>query len=77
MKLYIKTTYIGPTGTKGSRIKATFNGKSSTIPYDYSLNSHDLHFKAALAFANKHDLGVCYNDSVSHDRGYKFLIVEI
>ncbi len=75
MKLQIKTTYIGPTDTKGSRIKATFNGKSLTIPYDYSLNSYDLHFKAARMFAEKH--GFQIGDEDSHDKGYKFTITTI
>ena len=51
---YIKTKYLCPTDCKGSRIKATAsNGQTLTIPYDYALNSDDLHAKAALALASR------------------------
>lgn len=35
----IKVTYIGPTDTKGSRLKATFDGRQITKPFDYSSNN--------------------------------------
>ena len=73
MKLQIKTTYIGPTDTKGSKIRASFNGKSLTIPYDYSLNSYELHFKAARLFAEKH--GFILGDEDSHEKGWNFAIL--
>lgn len=54
MKQCITTKYIGPTDTKGARIKATTgNGKhSSTIayPHEDSCNAHAL---AALDLARK------------------------
>jgi hypothetical protein len=77
MTLKIKTTYVGPTGFKGSKIKASFNGKTVSIPYDYSLSGAKLHYKAAMAFAEKHGLTLeTLEEShcLSHDKGYFFLI---
>lgn len=50
----IITKYLGPTNTKGGRIKATTgNGKHSvTIPYPYE-DSRNAHALAALALARK------------------------
>lgn len=49
----ITTKYFGPTNTKGSRIKATANGNSITISFDYSLDSEARHAKAARALCDK------------------------
>jgi hypothetical protein len=38
----IVTKYIGPTNTKGSRIKATASSGSVTVPFDYEGNEHEL-----------------------------------
>ena len=48
--LMVTTKFIGPTDTKGSRIKATINGVkfSKTVGIDHSLNSLDNHAYAAL-----------------------------
>lgn len=54
----IKTKYIGPTDTRGSRIKASYGGKQVSIAYDYALNFEQRHLKAAQAFANKHNLTI-------------------
>lgn len=75
MTLRIKTTYVGPTDTKGSKIKAQFNGKTVSVPYDYALNSEARHQKAAFAFADKHGLSVKIDASDSHDKGYYFDII--
>jgi len=77
MKLQIKTTYIGPTDTRGSRIKATFNGKTVSIVYDYALNSYNLHAQAASVFAAKHGLTVGEEGCGSHEKGYFFPILAI
>lgn len=52
----IKTKYIEPTNTRGSRIKASANGFTVTISYDYSLSDVHVHFKAVEALIEKHDL---------------------
>lgn len=76
MTLQIKTTYVGPTDTKGSKIRATFNGKTVSVPYDYALNQEQRHHKAALAFADKHGLKVSDTWAANdHAKGYFFDII--
>jgi hypothetical protein len=53
----IQTKYLGPTNTKGARIKAfTCNGHSAIIDYDYALNDELLHFEAVKALKEKYKL---------------------
>ena len=49
----IHTKYIGPTNTRGSRIKATCDAGSVTIPYPYELSGQACHRAAAEALAAK------------------------
>jgi hypothetical protein len=71
----ITTKYFGPTDTKGSRIKATFNdtGDSITIPYPYDLSGMAVHHKAAEALVTKH--GIIFDKYVvaSLNNGYIFI----
>lgn len=52
----IYTKYLGPTNTKGSRVKAYAHGdnRSVTIPYDYSGNYEMAHFPAVVAWVEKY-----------------------
>ena len=70
----IKTKYIGPSNSRGSRIKASANGFSVTIPYDYSLNSEFLHFKAVQELVKKHKLewDISNMGFGSDDQGFYF-----
>jgi hypothetical protein len=43
----IATKYLGPTNTRGGRIKATAWAGSITVPYDYALDVKDNHKAAA------------------------------
>ena len=53
----IQTKYLGPTNTRGSRIKAwTSSGFSVTIPYPHELSYEAVHFKAVKALVTKHKL---------------------
>lgn len=52
----IKTKYLSPTNSRGSRIKAEANGFTVTVPYDYALNNEQVHFKAVQALVAKHGL---------------------
>ena len=54
----IKTKYLGVTNTKGSRIKASMNGFSATIPYPYEFSHEGSHFQAVKALVAKHDLKI-------------------
>jgi hypothetical protein len=49
----ITTKYLGPTDTKGSRIKASGGGKSVTIYYDYGVTDEELHASAVAALNKK------------------------
>lgn len=50
----IVTKYLGPTNSRGSRIKATAAAGSVTIGYRHSLNSDANHLEAAAALARKY-----------------------
>lgn len=53
----IVTKFIGPTNTRGSRVKATLpSGKSVTIDWDHALDSTDNHNRAAARAYQKHFL---------------------
>ena len=71
----IKTKYIAPSNTRGSRIKASMNKFSVSIPYPHEFNYDELsHFQAVKALVLKHDLQVDI-DSMgfgSDDNGYYF-----
>jgi hypothetical protein len=45
----LRTKYIGPTDTRGSRIRAWMDGKQLTIPYDHGASC--AHAKAAHMLA--------------------------
>ena len=51
----ITTKYLGPTNTKGTRIKANHTGeeKSVTVSYNYALSNEGNHKEAAAALAKK------------------------
>ena len=49
----IETRYLGPTNTKGSRIKATAWAGSITIGYNHALDTQDNHRAAADALIAK------------------------
>ena len=53
----IETKYIGPSNTKGSRIKAyTCNGHSASVSYPHELSHEAAHFEAVKALVAKHGL---------------------
>lgn len=50
----IRTTYLGPTNTKGSRVKATDGDRNSVIiSWDYNLNTEENHQAAAKFLCDK------------------------
>lgn len=49
----IQTRYLGPTNSRGSRIKATAAAGSVTIPFPYELSGQAVHRAAAQALADK------------------------
>ena len=78
----IHTKYLGPTNTRGSRIKAYTaawgerKGFEITIPYRHDLDGVDVHFAAVKALVAKHKLdwnleGMRYGDSADGE-GFSF-----
>lgn len=49
----IQTKFMGPTNTRGSRIKATAAAGSITLGWDHALNSEQNHVAAARALCQK------------------------
>lgn len=53
----IETKYLGPTNTRGSRIKAfTCTGFSASIPFPYDKDYEKAHFEAVKALVKKYEL---------------------
>ncbi len=49
----IVTKYLGPTNTRGSRVKATCNAGSVTVSWDHALNIDENHEAAFRALVDK------------------------
>jgi len=50
----IVTKYLGPTNSRGSRVKATSgSGKTATVSWDHELDAHDNHAAAATSLVWK------------------------
>ena len=78
----IHTKYIGPSNTRGSRIKAytvgwgDLKGFTATVPYNHALSGVDVHFEAVKALVERNGLdwnleGMRYGDSAD-GKGYSF-----
>jgi hypothetical protein len=69
----ITTKFIGPSNTKGSRVKAKSSAGSLTIHWNHSMNTEENHTAAARAFATKWDWkGVWFIGGLP-DTGYVFV----
>lgn len=53
MRQAIETKFLGPTKTRGSRVKATADAGSVTIGWDYSIDVVDNHRLAAEQLMKK------------------------
>jgi hypothetical protein len=51
----ITTKYLGPTNTRGARIKATATAGSVTIPWDHALDACANHYAVARMLAGQND----------------------
>ena len=74
----IETRYLGPTNTKGGRIKATAWGGSVTVGYDYALDGQGNHRAAADALIAKLGWSGTYaqGGNAKGDGGYYFVNIE-
>lgn len=76
----IITKYLGPTNTRGSRIKATCWNGTVTVSYDCGLESNDNHKNAANALIDhlesKADVNwkIIASGATPDDTGYAFII---
>ncbi len=52
----IKTKYVKPTNSRGSRIKAEANGFTASVPYPHHESYELAHFEAVKALIEKHNL---------------------
>lgn len=61
MNYAIATKFLGPTNTRGARVKATlYNGKSVTLKWDHALNGGENHYRAAAQCVSKYVLCESY-----------------
>lgn len=78
----IRTKYLGPTDTRGARIRATDGTRTVTIPYPHELSVEDAHGEAAeklilILMDEDGDERVEYHMARSaKDDGYCFYLVE-
>lgn len=73
----IHTKYIGPSNTRGSRIKAYTSKRTATIDFPYGNSVVECHYEAVKALIKKHKLEwdvskMCYGDSAD-SKGYVFV----
>jgi hypothetical protein len=73
----IVTKYIGPSNTRGSRIKARAAAGSVTVPYNHALNIENNHAAATKALAAKLNWsGGWYIGGMPDDTGFVFVTTE-
>lgn len=72
----IFTRYLGPTNTRGARIKAMAAGSTDTVtlPYDYGLNDETNHKLAAFDLVRKLKWGGTWAQGSTAD-GYAFVSI--
>jgi hypothetical protein len=73
----IETKYIGPTITRGSRIKATSNTGSILIPYPQECSHRAAHLLAAKTLLRKLNFvpGVIHSAPAVKSSGYVVVVV--
>lgn len=69
----ITTRWFGPTNSKESRVKATADAGSLTVPWQYDLSVYDNHLAAAMKLARKLEwFGDWVGGGLPGDKGYVF-----
>ena len=53
MRQAIKSSYLGPTNSRGGRVRATCDAGSKTTPWDHALDAPENHARAVLALCEK------------------------
>jgi hypothetical protein len=77
MRQAIITKYLGPTNSRGARVKATAQVGSVTVGWDYALNAEQNHERAMEALAAKFDwpMSRFAGGATPDGRGYAFVDV--
>jgi hypothetical protein len=72
----IKTKYLPATNRSGSKIKASANGFTASIPYPHALSYEYCHFEAVKELVKKHSLDwdISKMGFGSDDNGYYFTL---
>ena len=76
MKMKIRTLYVPATDTTGSRVKATGNGRTRSIPYPHELSGPAVGKAAATAFCDAFGLNpetLREVNTPTGKRGYTFI----
>lgn len=55
MRQAIQTRFLGPTNSRGARVKAWCNAGALTLPWKYHLNDREQHQRVAAALALRLD----------------------
>jgi hypothetical protein len=70
----ITTKFLGPTDSRGARVKARAQAGSVTVPWNHALGVEDNHIRAAQALAIKMDWqGNWRGGALPDDTGYAFV----
>jgi len=78
MRQAIETRYLGPTNFRGSRVVASAQAGSMTVPWDHALDVADNHAAAARALADKYgwlDRCVMHGGGNAKGDGFVFVLV--
>lgn len=80
MNQAIVTKYLGPTNTKGARVKATCNGGAMTLNWDHEVDAEKNHRRVAAELAIEMEwlgknrlIGGC----LPNEAGYVFVLEEV
>jgi hypothetical protein len=76
MRQAIETKFLGPTNSRGSRVKAYAQAGSVTVSWDHALDAFENHKAAALALAAKYAWDCTWiGGGKADDTGYVFVAV--
>lgn len=87
MRQAIETKFLGPTNSRGARIRVKAQAGRMTVPWDHAFDPQENHYAAALAFAGKRGWygrisggtwppGRWVGGAKADDTGYVFVWVE-
>ena len=76
MRQAISTKFLGPTNSRGARVKASCQAGSTTVEWDHALNPAGNHVRAAKQLAAHWGWrGDWYGGANPNNSGYTFVLV--